>query len=207
MKRCIIVGAGSIYDGDLPFTTKEDDLIIAADGGYWALQQAGMIPHLLIGDFDSMERPEVTCETLTLPVEKDDTDLVYAVKEGFARGYKTFVLYGGLGGKRLSHTLANLQLLAYIKEQGGDGVLLGGGTQVYFLKEETREISATPQSHCSVLSFSGQASVSSRGLYYPMDQTVLTDRFPLGVSNHFVTKTATLTVHQGSVVVIVEKSI
>ncbi len=205
MKRCIIVGAGSIYEGDLPFTTEDGDLIIAADGGYRVLQQAGMTPHLLIGDFDSMECPETACETLTLPVEKDDTDLVYAVKEGLARGYKNFVLYGGLGGGRLSHTLANVQLLAFIKEQGGDGVLIGGTTQVYLLKEEHRAFSAPPQTHCSVFSFGGQATVSSQGLYYPMEKTILTDRFPLGVSNHFVAETATLTVHQGSVVVIVEK--
>ncbi len=44
------------------------------------------------------------------------TDIAFAVKEGFRRGYTRFVILGGLGGNRLSHTIANMQLLEYIGE-------------------------------------------------------------------------------------------
>jgi len=205
MKRCFIVGAGSIFEGDLPFETTAEDLVIAADGGLLALQKSGMTPDLLIGDFDSMENPNLSIETLILPVEKDDTDLVYAVKEGFARGYKDFVLYGALGGARFSHTFANLQLLAYIKEQGGQGVLIGGKTHIWLLKEESMTFSFPVEAHCSVLAYSPQAGVSLNGLYYPLEKGRLTNRFPLGVSNHLVDNQATITVHEGTVLLIIEE--
>ena len=205
MKRCWIIGAGSVAKGDLPFDCGADDLIIAADGGYCHLQQAGMEPHLLIGDFDSMERPKTGCETISLPIEKDDTDMVFAVKEGFARGYTHFMLLGALGGNRLSHTLANVQLLSFIKEQGGDGVLVLGGTQVRMLKEEAVTFPATQQGSCSVFAYSEKAIVSLQGLYYPLDHGEITNSFPLGVSNHFTGNQATVTVHQGQVLVVIEK--
>ncbi len=205
MKRCWIVGAGSVAKGDLPFAYGGEDWIIAADGGYCHLQQAGMAPHLLVGDFDSMDRPQVECEVLSLPVEKDDTDLLAAVKEGFARDYTHFVLLGCLGGDRLSHTLANVQLLSFIKERGGDGVLVLGGTRVRMLKEEALTFSATQQGSCSVFAYSEKATVSLDGLYYPLKQGEITIAFPLGVSNHFIGNQATITVHNGTVLVVTEE--
>ncbi len=205
MKRCFIVGAGSIFEGDLPFETTKEDLVIAADGGLLALQKSGMTPHLLIGDFDSMNNPNLPIETLVLPVEKDDTDLVYAVKEGLARGYKDFVLLGGLGGARFSHTFANLQLLAYLKEQGGQGLLVGGKTRIWLLKEESMSLSLPAEAHCSVFAYSPQAVVSLNGLYYSLKKGNLTNWFPLGVSNHPVDSQTTITVHEGTVLLIIEE--
>ena len=204
MKQCIIVGAGSLYEGDLPVQKEEGDLLIAADGGYLLLTQSGVTPDLLIGDFDSMVRPQTECEIITLPIEKDDTDLVYAVKEGFARGYREFVLYGGLGGKRLSHTLANLQLLAYIKQQGGNGVLMGGKTRVLLLHNETATLQAAKGAHCSLMAYDATAAVWATGLYYPLQNTTLSNRFPLGVSNHFIHDTVTLQV-DGTLIVVIEE--
>ncbi len=202
---CYIVGAGSLYGGDLPLNLQENDLLIAADGGYEYLKQAGMSPHLLIGDFDSMDKPLADCEIITLPVEKDDTDIAFGVKEGFRRGYTRFVIYGGLGGARLSHTLANIQLLVFIKEQGGDGVLVGGDTRVFLLNRETKAFSEGTKGTCSVFAYGGNATVSLQGLQYPLDQAILSPAFPLGVSNHFTEQQAIITVHSGTVVVVTEQ--
>lgn len=205
MKRCFIVGAGSIFEGDLPFQKGAADLIIAADGGLIALQKAGMTPDLLIGDFDSMSNPNLPVETVVLPVEKDDTDMVYGVKEGFARGYTQFVLYGGLGGNRISHTFANLQLLAYIKNRGGHGLLVGGDTRVMLLKNESHTFPAHQKGHASFLAYGGEATLSLDGFYYPLTRGTITPDFPLGVSNHFVGQKSTVTVHDGTVVAVIEK--
>ncbi len=204
MKRCYIVGAGSIHLADLPVSLEKQDLLIAADGGWQHLQKAGQTPHLLVGDFDSSSRPETACETILLPVEKDDTDLVYAVKEGFARGYTQFVLYGGLGGERLSHTLANLQLLAYIKEQGGHGQLVCGKTRVFLLQNEQHCFPAEQAGYCSVFAYDPQATVSLQGLYYAVKDRELSHAFPLGVSNRFVGTAATVTAHKGRILVVLE---
>ncbi len=202
---CYIVGAGSLFAGDLPFAKQEGDLLIAADGGYEYVKNAGMMPDLLIGDFDSMEKPNVLCETITLPVEKDDTDIAYAVKEGFRRGYTRFVIYGGLGGNRLSHTIANMQLLEYIAQQGGTARLIGGTTSLFLLSEgENHTFTQETGKDLSLFSITPTAIVTAQGVKYPVSQAVLQRSFPLGVSNRIIEENATLTVHNGIVLVVTE---
>lgn len=204
---CYIVGAGSLYEGDLPFEKQENDLLIAADGGYEHLKKAGMTPDLLIGDFDSMEKPNVPCETITLPVEKDDTDIVFAVKEGFRRGYTRFVIFGGLGGKRISHTIANMQLLEYVAIQGGTARLIGGTTSLFLLSEgQNHTLEQETGKELSLFSVTPTASVTLQGVKYPVTKATLERCFPLGVSNRVLESTATVTVHSGTVLVVTERA-
>ena len=65
-----------------------------------------------------MEVPDAGERVRRLPVEKDDTDTLAAVKLGLERGCTDFWIYGGTGGKRLDHTLANLQTLLYLRRRG-----------------------------------------------------------------------------------------
>ena len=93
-KRCIIVGAGELTVSKIP--VEEEDLVIAADGGYAYCRRLGIRPDLILGDFDSIDcaNAELVKEireteperVITLPVEKDDTDMLAALKEGLRRG-------------------------------------------------------------------------------------------------------------------------
>ncbi len=202
---CIIVGAGTIQPEDLPVKKKPGDFLMAADAGYMALLSAGQVPDLLIGDFDSMKQPEFAGETILLPVEKDDTDTMFCVKEGLARGFTSFVLYGALGGSRISHTIANLQLLSYVKQSGGNAVLAAGGTRIQAAGAgECLHFDKTMAGTVSVLAVSEQADVSLRNLYYAGEHIRLQRSFPLGVSNHFTGERAEIEVHAGEVLVITE---
>ena len=100
------------------------DFVIAADKGYEALEAYGVPPDLVVGDFDSLGRRPSHPNVIQLPSAKDDTDMVYALREGLDRGFRRFVLLGGVGG-RLEHTLANLQALSWLTTQGARGVLAG----------------------------------------------------------------------------------
>ena len=111
MKICHVVGAGDFAPHLLK--TGKDDLIIAADAGYDHLRRAKITPHLYIGDGDSLGFTPEGIETVLLPTVKDDTDIHAAVKVGLSRGFRTFYIYGALGGKRFSHSLANLQVLSF----------------------------------------------------------------------------------------------
>ena len=109
MKRCFIFAAGTFYG--LRERPAPEDLVIAADAGAIACQAAGLVPDVLLGDFDSMEPPGGSAKVVRLPVEKDDTDTLAAVRSALEQKFDTFYIYGGTGGKRLDHTLANLQTL------------------------------------------------------------------------------------------------
>ena len=82
-----------------------------------------------------------------LPVKKDDTDMLAAIKEGLKLGYKEFVIYGGQGG-RLAHTMANIQCLNYLKEKGARGYLMDGDGMILVAKNETVSFKRTWKAFC-----------------------------------------------------------
>ena len=83
MSICYIFAAGDAPES-LPFRPGEGDFVIAADAGYRVCRKEGIQPDLLLGDFDSMERPADCAVLCGLPVEKDDTDTLAALNESKA---------------------------------------------------------------------------------------------------------------------------
>lgn len=196
---CYIVGA--MEPGEICFAPDRPRLVIAADGGLAHLERQGIAPDLILGDFDSLGRVPGGKNILRYAVEKDDTDMLLAVKEGLARGASTFVLYGGVGG-RLDHTYANLQTLVYLAERGAAGYLLGEGTAASAVKNGKLTFPADLEGNISVFCPDGTAEeVALRGLYYPLENAVLTSGFPLGVSNHFTGRPAVVSVGRGTLLV------
>lgn len=94
---CYIFGAGSFYG--LTARPRAGDFTIAADGGWLACRKTEVIPDLLLGDFDSLSAQPDFPNILRVPVEKDDTDTMLAVKTGLERGETEFHIYGGMGGR------------------------------------------------------------------------------------------------------------
>ena len=225
-KTFIIVGAGSLCPGDLDFTKSPEDFLCAADAGLLPLREKGLVPDLIVGDFDSMPEKEVFSpasgassadrsekgsqapEIIRLPVEKDDTDIVYCVREGFRRGYRDFLILGALGGARLSHSFANIQLLSFVRSLQGTAVLRFGKTALFLLSEGEEKhfppAQQAPHQCISVFSLSDSAEVTLQGLYYPLDHGRITRDFPLGVSNHFTGEEACIRVHHGDLLIIID---
>ena len=131
----MIIGASPIED-DAVFREfpPENYYVICADAGYETAERYGITPDLVVGDFDSAKTlPPKGNKVLTLPVEKDVTDTMYAVIKGFAKGYRSFVLVGCLGGARFDHSLANLEVLQYILQHSGYGVMADSHTKVFLI--------------------------------------------------------------------------
>ncbi|MBQ9932040.1 MAG: thiamine diphosphokinase [Firmicutes bacterium] len=197
---CYIVGAG-VFTG-MPLLPQKDDYIIAADGGYTYIQAYGLKANLLMGDFDSLETLPEDVEILRHPVEKDDTDTMLAVQKGLELGYKTFVIYGGLGG-RLDHTLANLQTLAWLSKQGARGYLVGEGLAITAITNGGMKLGPQNQGVISVFC-SGETAegVTLKGLHYPLENATLTSDMPLGVSNEFTGCESLISVEKGTLLVL-----
>ena len=201
MKTCHVVGAGD-FDPRL-LERKEGDFVIAADAGYAHLQSAGVLMDLYVGDGDSLGFTPSGSETVLLPKVKDDTDVQAAVKAGLERGFRRFLLYGVLGGKRFSHSLANLEVLIFLAEKGADGVLIHPDYSVRLLTPGTFVFDGRG-GYFSLFDFEGKASVSVRGAKYPLDHAPLPPGLTLGASNEGTEKTE-VTVHTGRVFWVREK--
>jgi thiamine pyrophosphokinase len=202
MKRAFIFAAGSFFG--LRERPVSSDLIIAADAGEQACRQAGLTPHLLLGDFDSMpppENPEVPL--VRLPTEKDDTDTLAAIRTALEQSCDEIYIYGGTGGKRLDHTLANLQALLFIRRHGARGFLYGDHFIWTVIENESLVIPQTVEwGLFSAFCLGNQAEgVDETGFQYPLHDAVLTPDFPLGVSNHIVKPEARITVRKGALAV------
>lgn len=174
---CHIVCAGDVTV--LP-EKGEGDLVIACDAGFRALPFA---PDVFVGDGDSLGYIPDFPDALVLPSVKDDTDSAAAVKLGFERGFREFRLYGALGGARVSHSIANIELLSYINERGGEGVLVDRGRTVRLITPGSGEISLDKGGYFSLFAHGGDAAFSITRAKYEGDDILLTPSFPLGVSN------------------------
>ena len=197
--RCYIAGAGEFCDREMP---EKSDYVIAADGGYAELVKRGAVPDLVVGDFDSLgsipEHPNV----IKIPAEKDDTDILFAVRQGMVRGFCTFIINGGLGG-RLDHTLANIQILAYLAGNGARGILLGYDMCATAVTNGSLRFTQCVSGVISVFCVGDKArGVTLTGLKYPLDNAELAYGFPLGVSNEFTGISAEITVRDGTLIVI-----
>lgn len=192
MAVCYIVGAAPRCDRLSPC---DGDLIIAADGGRTALLEMGITPHLVVGDFDSSPEPQ-DIPTVKHPIEKDDTDTALAIEEGFRRGYTTFALYGCTGG-RPDHAFGAVQTALGAAKRGCRVFIVGEGMIGTVLVDG--EISFSASGTVSVFSLSERSlGVTLKGLKYPLTDAILTNSFPLGVSNEAKGERVTVSVKAGA---------
>ena len=197
MKRCFIFAAGSFYG--LRERPAPGDFVIAADAGYRICLEEDLRPDLLLGDFDSMDPPEGVSGLRRLPVEKDDTDTLAALRTGLEQSCDTFHIYGGTGGKRLDHTLANLQSLLFLRRRGARGYLWDDDFVWTVLENESLTVPKTVEwGLFSAFCLGDRAEgVDEEGFQYPLKNAVLTPDVPLGVSNHILEPSARISVRKG----------
>ena len=203
MKRCIVFCAGEA--GPLPsgFCIGPEELVIACDAGYRSAREAGVLPHLLIGEFDSLgEQLPEGIETLRFPVEKDDTDGMLALREGLRRGFRRFVLFFALGG-RLDHTIANLQALAFLQEHEAEGMLIGPNDTVRLLTPGSLTLPRQDGFTLSIFAYGGEArGVTLTGMQYPLREATVTTAFPIGLGNHILAEEGRIDLRQGKLLVV-----
>lgn len=202
MGICYVIGAGDFGSGTIE--RQEGNYIIAGDGGFRYCRKKGIWPDLVVGDFDSLgylpEHPNV----LAAKPEKDDTDMRLAVREGIRRGFRQFRIFGGTGG-RLSHTMANIQLLAELAEEGIQAELVGENSRIWVIENSSMQFPAETRGYLSVFSMGEKAEgVTLTNLKYPLSEAVLTNHFALGVSNEFTGLPAVVSVKNGTLLLIQE---
>ena len=199
MRACYIFCAGvcQAFDG----VKEENALLIAADGGVRHLEKFGLTADLTLGDFDSLGY--VPQNAQVFPVEKDDTDAMLAVRRGLAEGCDRFYLYGALEGERVDHTMANFQALHYLSQRGARGYLIGKDQIVTAITDDAVAFDRACTGYLSVFSMGKDArGVTIRGAQYELENAELTSGYPLGVSNQFTGRPATVAVSSGTLLLI-----
>ena len=199
MNTCVIFCAADFHGLVTPI--REDDYVIAADGGLTHTKALNLTPHCILGDFDS--QGYIPQDSSVFPVEKDDTDAMLAVRRGLELGFRQFYLYGSLDGPRLDHTVANFQTLQFLCDHGAYGYLIGKDYMVTAVKNGTLHFPARCSGIFSVFCMGRDArGVTIQGGKYDAENVTLSAGFPLGVSNHFIGNDVTVSVEDGSLLVL-----
>ena len=165
----------------------------------------GLDFHPATGDFDSLKCVSEHPNTIVLSAEKDDTDTLAAVREGIRAGYTSFHIYCGTGG-RIDHTVANLQVLAYLSANNMRDFLFDNGTVITAITNGSLCFGKIPCGYVSVFSCSEKAEgVTLCGLKYELNNATLTNTFPIGVSNEFIGRESSISVSSGTLFIVFPK--
>lgn len=201
-RRCAVFGGGDpVSVAAVNAELYGDELLIAADSGYLLMNKLGLTPDLVIGDFDSAPEPDCA-NKLLFPVEKDDTDLMLAFKEGLSRGCSRFAAFGATGG-RLDHTFAAVQSLAFLLDNKASGVIVSDKERIELFEPGVYSFPKADGFTLSLFAYSEKVSgLSVSGTKYCCRDVEISSGFPLGVSNSVKDDFADVSFKQGRLLVI-----
>jgi thiamine pyrophosphokinase len=184
------------------------DYVVAADAGASSLKAAGIVPQAFCGDADSCgddvyDWVRQTVEHTELyPREKDETDLVLAIKhaqrEAADRKAKLRLTFTGISGGRPDHFLGVWGVLASCRQDAPsiaeDGyscrVLSSEGDDSWYLED-------CVGSTVSLVALSSDTVASARGMHWNLDHAPLVPLGDMGVSNVVDEALAELRCHAG----------
>ena len=205
-RRAFIYAAGEYTADDIKLykriIPKDDDLVICADGGYDSLYFTGIVPHIIIGDFDSVKvNVPKEIPTVKYPSKKDKTDLEICIDYALEQGCDTVFILGALGG-RIDHTMGAMCALKYAMEKGVDALILNGKSRIYLVDSEV-EIPRDKFDYVSLIPCTETVTgVYTLGLKYELNGRDLVKSSSLGMSNEFYNNTAKIKIESGLLYVV-----
>ena len=194
--------------------TREADLVIAANGGARRLLELGIQPHYLVGDVDSLPEKAASelltsgCQVRRYPATKDETDTELAIALALEQGARDVDLVGATGGLRLDHSMANVLLLAAdwpmgvrlrLLEAAAIALVLHTGQSVHLKGKIGDIVGLLPL-------VSPTRGITTRGLQYALDRDDLAFGRARGVSNVLTSPVASVSITEGILLVIHQRS-
>jgi thiamine pyrophosphokinase len=200
---CVIIANGDPPDpATAQHFTGRADLLLAADGGARHALALNLIPHVVIGDLDSLNEDQEAhlhsagTRFIVHPTAKDETDLELALLYAVEQGADPIIVLGALGG-RLDQMLANVLLLTMPALAGRD-VRLIDGPQSAFVVRDQATITGRPGDTVSLIPLGGEVRrITTHGLAYPLTEGTLPFGPALGVSNEMTAPQAHVQVRDG----------
>jgi len=191
-QAALIFANGNLNDGPAVRAVLErwpDAYVIAADGGARNALACNLIPHLIIGDFDSLMPAELRmfeaqgAEIRRHSPHKNETDLELALLMAAEQGRNPIRVLGGVGD-RLDQTFANVYLLALPALRESDVRLVAGRQTTWLAYPGATLITGQPGDTLSLVPLSGAAEgIRTDGLEYALHGEALHFGPARGISN------------------------
>lgn len=203
MIDCVIFAGADMDISCVDIKQIETAFVICADRGVVYAKQLGIKPDLIVGDFDSLGHiPDEDCEIMTFKPEKDDTDLMIAVRQALSRGKENIRIYAAVGG-RLDHTFAAVQTLSFVLDNAGRAELVSDTELVFLLDPGSYFFERREGFSLSLFSYTDSVEgLSISGAKYTLENSRISSSFPIGISNEINTDKAEISFKKGRLLVI-----
>lgn len=209
--RAVLACNGTINDyGKIKNCIKSSDYIISVDGGATHLRKMGIVPDILIGDFDSANSEDLNffieqgVEVHRFPAEKDMTDSELAIEKALDEGADELLFIGAMGS-RADHSFANILLLKKLLDLGIEASIVNENNRIYMFNS-TFSMSRLEGYKLSLIPISEKVTgVTTKGLKYPLNNAAMDLGTSWGVSNEFCEDTVTVAIGEGILLVCLSK--
>ena len=207
-KKAVVFLNGDLADlSRIPQHINKKTLLVGCDGGTAHILSLGLTPHVVIGDFDSISPKVVRAlkhkkvEYFRYPTDKLFTDSELGVTLAMKRGCKEIIL-AGVRGTATDHFVGNLFMLAKKKFASLNIKVVEGQEEIQLVRTRIR-IKGSKGDDLSLIAIGQDAKgVSTKGLFYPLKNAVLTSGTAQGIRNKLTGKYAEITVRKGPLLVI-----
>jgi thiamine pyrophosphokinase len=211
LKRIIIFA-----NGDLPDLEKarallrNDDFIIAADGGTRHALALGLTPKIIIGDMDSLpanfEISKFDDDVILYPQDKNETDLELAIQHALTLNPEQIIILAALGG-RLDQTLGNIALISdqFIIHHSREAFIISidNGIEEVFFCHDKCEINGKPGDLVSLIPWQGEVTgIITTNLKWLLQDETLYPQKTRGISNEMLGDTATVQIKSGLLLIV-----
>ena len=189
------------------------DIVIAADKGLDTCVRAGIVPDIVLGDYDSTgmrgridEMRQSGAYVEVYPEEKDFTDTEAAVMCALRKGAEEIVILGATGG-RLDHFLANLDLCLVPLRRGVKCTIADERNEIRLLDAGiTLRAEYVAGRYISLIPFTERVrSVTLTGMKYSLLDADLVRGSSLGVSNEMIGEEARIDFRDGILILVLSE--
>ena len=182
------------------------DYVICAVGGLGKAEKLGLVPGLIVGDFDSVDKLVLEkyklkdAEIVKFPAEKDFTDMELSIEIAVEKGFKNLILLGATGGHRLDHSVANLMLLEKYHNLGIKIEVIDNNNTVHIISDNTDFFLDNIKNYfVSLIPLTEKISgLTLQGFKYPLDRVTVNRGSTLCVSNEIVEEKGRVILEKGT---------
>ena len=207
MNVAIVSGGTAPSERLLRSYLEKVDFIIAADRGSECLYNYGIIPDLLLGDFDSVKKEILDDvklqikEVLEFPPEKDYTDTEIAIIEAIKRGAKKIYLFGAIGS-RMDHTLGNIGLILTTKKRGATLEIIDDNNRLYLGEKKMKLLGEYGENISFHALCDTVKSFKIRGAKYNLEPYDISLLYPRAICNEFVDAPIEISYEEGELLIL-----
>ncbi len=204
--KTIIILNGEILDYDIIKTyICNEDYVIVCDGGLKHCEGLGIVPKLILGDFDSV--PPELLEQFNgksvieqYPKDKDFTDGELGVLKAIEIGQEVVILGGFSYKGRIDHVFSNVFMMKAFEEKGIKSKMVSENSEIYYLIDELEII--CEKKFVSLIPISEEVEVNiSRGLKYDLTNQCFNFGSSRSLSNEALEKNIFISLKKGKALV------